>query len=90
MPPIRRFEASVSYRDRIEPALTGLPASARATAEGSAEGTRVVAQAIGRPDLAAAADHTYLHSMYVTSAVAAVVTALGVVMILIFFRPAKN
>ncbi|MFI9629749.1 MFS transporter [Streptomyces sp. NPDC052042] len=74
-----------SYRDRIAPSLTGLPAEAAEAARGSAEGARHVAGQTGLRDLVAAADTSFLGAMHVTTVIGAVVTALGAVVILFTF-----
>jgi EmrB/QacA subfamily drug resistance transporter len=77
---------TVAYRTGIGPALASLPADRRAAAAASPADTRQVAGLAGRPDLLPAVDQAYLHAMYVTSAFAAVVTALGVLAVVVSFR----
>ncbi|MEV6924080.1 MFS transporter [Dactylosporangium sp. NPDC051485] len=77
---------STTYRDRIEPALAGLPAAARDAAAPSAERTRAVADALHRPDLAKSANSAFITAMHATAASAAVVAFLGAVLLLLAFR----
>ncbi|GAA3450342.1 MFS transporter [Dactylosporangium matsuzakiense] len=76
---------TTAYRDRIAPALTGLPASARDAAAPSAEHTRAVADALHRPDLTQAANDAFIAAMHVTAATAALVAFLGGVLLIVAF-----
>ena len=77
---------TTSYRDRISPALAGLPAAARSAAQSSAEQTRAVAAAFDRPDLVAAANRTFIDAMHVTAVVAGLVALAGAVLLAMAFR----
>ena len=81
---------TTAYRNRIEPFLASLPPAAREAATPSAEHTRAVADALHRPDLAAAADRAFLGSMHVTAASAAVAALLGGVLLLVAFRKRRG
>lgn len=74
------------YQDSIASSLTGLPESARDAASGSAEATRRTAAALGRPDLVQAANDSFLHSMHVAAATAAVIALVGAVVLILAFR----
>ncbi|MCP2163663.1 MFS transporter [Goodfellowiella coeruleoviolacea] len=78
---------AASYRTAIAPALAGLPETARSRASTSAEATRFVADALGRPDLADAADTAFLHAMHVTSAWTAGLCLIGAAVLLVCLRP---
>lgn len=75
-----------TYRDRIAPFLASLPGPARDAASPSAEHTRAVADALHRPDLAAAANDAFITAMHVTAASAAFAAALGGILLLTAFR----
>ncbi|WP_327008417.1 MFS transporter [Dactylosporangium sp. NBC_01737] len=79
-----------TYRDRIAPALAGLPPSARDTAAPSAEHTRAVAEQLHRPDLAAAADDAFMTALHITAATGAVVAFAGGVLLLLAFRVRRS
>ncbi|MEU0559917.1 MFS transporter [Dactylosporangium sp. NPDC006015] len=79
-----------TYRDRIAPALAGLPPSARDAAAPSAEHTRAVAEQLHRADLAAAADGAFVTAMHVTAATGALVAFAGGVLLLAAFRSRKS
>ncbi|MBO0806474.1 MAG: MFS transporter [Nocardiopsaceae bacterium] len=78
-----------AYRGAILPALGHLPASTREQATASAQATRALARSLHRPGLLAAANHAYLHAMYVTAAWTAVLSAAGAVGVIRYFRPQK-
>ncbi|WP_433080334.1 MFS transporter [Dactylosporangium sp. CA-052675] len=77
---------TTTYRDRIAPALAGLPPAARDAAAPSAEHTRAVADALHRPDLAERANDAFVAAMHTTAAAAALVAFLGAVLLLLAFR----
>ncbi|WP_432979466.1 MFS transporter [Dactylosporangium sp. CA-233914] len=77
---------TTAYRDRIAPALAGLPPAARDAAAPSAEHTRAVADALHRPDLTKAANDAFIAAMHVTAASAAVAAFLGAVLLVLAFR----
>ncbi|MEV4509566.1 MFS transporter [Dactylosporangium sp. NPDC049525] len=79
-----------TYRDRIAPALAGLPPSARDAAAPSAEHTRAVAEQLHRPDLAAAADDAFMTALHITATTGAVVAFAGGVLLLLAFRARKS
>ncbi len=79
-----------TYRDRIAPALAGLPAQARDTAAPSAEHTRAVAEQLQRPDLAAAADEAFMTALHLTAATGALVAFAGGVLLLLAFRASRS
>lgn len=79
-----------TYRDRIAPALAGLPPSARDAAAPSAEHTRAVAEQLHRADLAAAADDAFVAAMHVTAATGALVAFAGGVLLLLAFRTRRS
>jgi EmrB/QacA subfamily drug resistance transporter len=83
------------YQQRISPRLATIPATvlpppARAAAGSTVEATASAAAAAGRADLLAAADSAYLRAMHVTTVVGAAVVALGVLVVLVFFRPSDG
>jgi EmrB/QacA subfamily drug resistance transporter len=79
-----------TYRDRIAPALAGLPANLRDAASPSAEHTRAVADQLHRPDLATEADNAFVAAMHITAASAALVAFLGAVLLVLAFRNRKS
>lgn len=81
---------SVAYRDRIAPALGGLPPESRTAAESSAEHTRYVAGALGQPDLVTAANRAFVESMHVTAIVSALVALAGAVLLMRAFRTRRT
>ncbi|MEJ3745962.1 MFS transporter [Actinomycetes bacterium KLBMP 9797] len=81
---------TAAYRDRIEPALGGLPPASRTAAGSSAEHTRFVAGALGRPDLASAADHAFVGAMHVTALSAGAVMLAGAVLLAYAFRTRRR
>jgi EmrB/QacA subfamily drug resistance transporter len=75
-----------TYRERIAPALAGLPSALRDAAAPSAEHTRAVASAASRPDLVDSANDAFIGAMHVTAVAAAVVGFIGAVGLLWAFR----
>ena len=78
-----------AYRAQLSPHLTGLPAAAKGAAAGSIAGTQAVASKLGAAspaarDLAAFADHAFVHSMHITTLISAVITLLGALVIVIW------
>src|SRR5215470_358154 len=68
-----------AYRIQLSPHLTGLPAAAKGAAAGSIAGTQAVAAKLGpgsaaARDLAAFADHAFVHSMHITTLISAAIT----------------
>ncbi|GAB3862933.1 MFS transporter [Dactylosporangium cerinum] len=80
---------AATYRDRIAPALAGLPPSARDAAAPSAEHTRAVAEQLHQPDLATAANQAFMTAMHITATTGAVVAFAGGVLLLLAFRARK-
>jgi EmrB/QacA subfamily drug resistance transporter len=68
-----------SYRDGIQPALTGLPGTRQAS--GSVEATLFLARSLGRPDLATAATSSFLHAIWIAAGASVVLCLGGVVLI---------
>ena len=78
-----------AYRAQLSPHLTGLPAAAKGAAAGSIAGTQAVASKLGTAspaarDLAAFADHAFVHSMHITTLISAVITLLGALVVVIW------
>jgi len=78
-----------AYRVQLSPHLTGLPAAAKGAAAGSIAGTQAVASKLGTAspaarDLAAFADHAFVHSMHITTLISAAITLLGALVIVIW------
>jgi MFS family permease len=78
-----------AYRAQLSPHLTGLPAAAKGAAAGSIAGTQAVAAKLGpgspaARDLAAFADHAFVHSMHITTLISAAITLLGALVIVIW------
>jgi MFS family permease len=67
------------YRSTLSPSLTGLPAAARGTASSSISATQAVAQHLGAAGrgLLAPADSAFVHSMHITTVVAALLALTG-------------
>ena len=67
------------YRTALSPSLTGLPASARSAASSSITATQAVAQQLGAAgqSLLGPANDAFVHSMRITSLVAALVAMAG-------------
>jgi EmrB/QacA subfamily drug resistance transporter len=75
-----------AYQRAISPSLGGLPAGVRDTAGQSAEATRRVAAAAGRPDLADAANHAFIHAMHIAAGTAGACTLIGAILVIEAFR----
>ena len=78
-----------AYRAQLSPHLTGLAAAAKGAAAGSIAGTQAVAAKLGpgspaARDLAAFADHAFVHSMHITTLISAAITLLGALVIVIW------
>jgi len=78
-----------AYRGQLSPHLTGLPEQARGTAAGSIAGTQAVAAKLGPGspagrDLAAFADHAFVHAMHITTFISAAITLLGALVVVIW------
>jgi MFS family permease len=78
-----------AYRIQLSPHLTGLPAAAKGAAAGSIAGTQAVAAKLGpgsptARDLAAFADHAFVHAMHITTLISAAITLLGALVIVIW------
>jgi EmrB/QacA subfamily drug resistance transporter len=78
-----------AYRIQLSPHLTGLPAAAKGAAAGSIAGTQAVADKLGAGssaarDLAAFADHAFVHAMHITTLISAAITLLGALIIVIW------
>src|SRR5262245_44066843 len=78
-----------AYRIQLTPHLTGLPAAAKGAAAGSIAGTQAVAAKLGAAspaarDLAAFADHAFVHAMHITTLISAAITLLGALVIVIW------
>jgi len=82
------------YRGQLSSHLTVLPAPARGAAAGSITATQAIAARLGVAgrELASFADTAYVHGMHVTTIASAVITLLGVVVVLIWMpsRPAEG
>jgi Na+/melibiose symporter-like transporter len=81
-----------SYRDRIGPALDGVPVpeDTREAASVSAEATRALGDTLGLPDLTEAANQAYLGAMDITAICSALAAMLGVLVLLTYLRPARS
>jgi EmrB/QacA subfamily drug resistance transporter len=77
---------SSTYQHSIAPSLNGLPAGAGE----SAEVTRHVAGALGRPELAQAADDAFIHAMHVAAGVAGGIVLAGAIALLLAFRETRR
>jgi hypothetical protein len=78
-----------AYRAQLSPHLTGLAAEAKGAAAGSIAGTQAVAAKLGPGspagrDLAAFADHAFVHAMHITTLISAAITLLGALVIVIW------
>jgi Na+/melibiose symporter-like transporter len=78
-----------AYRAQLTPHLTALPAAAKSAAAGSITGTQAVAAKLGpgspvARELAAFADHAFVHSMHITTLISAAITLLGALVIMIW------
>jgi len=67
------------YRNALSPSLAGLPAAARGTASSSITATQAVAQQLGAAgrSLLAPANDAFVHSMHITTLVAALMALAG-------------
>jgi hypothetical protein len=67
------------YRNALSPSLTGLPAAARSAASASITGTQAVAQQLGTAgrSLLEPANTAFVHSMHITTLVAALLVLTG-------------
>jgi hypothetical protein len=67
------------YRNALSPALTGLPAAAKSAASSSITATQAVAQQLGPAgrSLLGPANEAFVHSMHVTTLIAAVLALAG-------------
>ncbi len=87
---------AVFYRNALSPALTGLPAATRGTASSSITATQAVAQQLGAAgrSLIAPADNAFVHSMHITTLVAALLALAGGLVVLRWMpgrpRPAEQ
>ncbi|WP_328622525.1 MFS transporter [Streptomyces sp. NBC_00354] len=81
---------SIAYRHSIEGSLTGLPDPVRQQARVSAELARHVAAATHDPALAKAADAAFIHAMHVGALWTAGFALIGVVVLVLGFRPARR
>ena len=72
------------YRDQLSPHLTALPAAARSAATGSITATQTAAAHLGRAGarLDGFANTAFVHSMHVTTAISAVITLAGALVVL--------
>jgi len=77
---------TVTYRDRIAPALDSLPPAMRTAAEASAERTRFVAGTAGRPDLVASANRAFVEALHLTAVAAGLVALAGAAVLILAFR----
>lgn len=80
---------AIAYRTGIEGALGTLPDDARGPAGVSAEQARHVAAALGRPELADAADHAFIHAMHVGALWSLVFALAGAAILAVTQRPAS-
>ncbi|MFD7837534.1 MFS transporter [Streptomyces sp. NPDC059761] len=81
---------SIVYRHAIEGSLTGLPDPVQDQARVSAELARHVAAATHDLRLARAADAAFIHAMHVGALWTAGFALIGVVVLLVGFRPARR
>lgn len=81
---------SIVYRHAIEGSLTGLPDPVQQQARVSAELARHVAAATHDTALAEAADAAFLHAMHVGALWTAGFALIGVVVLIIGFRPERR
>ncbi len=82
------------YRGQLSPHLTGVPAAAKNAATGSISATQAVASRLGHAGLRLDqfGDTAFVHAMHVTTAISAVITLLGALVVLIWMpgRPAAQ
>jgi EmrB/QacA subfamily drug resistance transporter len=79
-----------TYQRAIAPSLPGLPSATRAVAGQSAEATRRVASAVGRPDLVDSANHAFIHAMHITAGCAAACTLIGAAILIAAFADRRS
>jgi MFS family permease len=74
------------YRGQLSPHLTGVPAAARNAATGSITATDTVAAKLGHAGLRLDqfGDAAFVHAMHVTTAISAVITLVGALVVLIW------
>jgi MFS family permease len=74
------------YRGQLSPHLTALPASAQNAATGSIAATQAVAGRLGHAGLRLDqfGDAAFVHAMHVTTAISAVITLAGALVVLIW------
>ncbi|MEV6066758.1 MFS transporter [Nocardia sp. NPDC052001] len=77
---------AIAYGRGMDGVATDLPAGVRDQARVSAEQARHVAGALGRPDLAQAADDAFIHAMHVGSVWTMVIALSGAVVLAIALR----
>ncbi|GAB0105716.1 MFS transporter [Nocardia sp. JMUB6875] len=80
---------AITYRTGIQGSVATLPDAAREPAQVSAEQARHVAAAIGRPDLAHAADNAFIHAMHVGSIWTMLFALAGALVLAVTLRPAQ-
>ena len=82
------------YRGQLSPHLTGVPAAARNAATGSITATEAVASRLGHAGLRLDqfGDAAFVHAMHVTTAISAVITLIGALVVLVWMpgRPAAQ
>ncbi|MBH5335069.1 MFS transporter [Streptomyces pactum] len=78
------------YRSEIRPELDALPEGPAATAEESAEATRLVADQLNLPGLAAQADSGYVAAMHVAAVGGAAVSFIGAAVIWYAYRRTRT
>ncbi|MGV9817365.1 MFS transporter [Nocardia xishanensis] len=81
---------SIVYSRGIESALPGLPPDVRDRARVSAEQARHVADAVGLPDLARAADDAFVHAMHVGAVWTMLIALSGAAVLAIALRPTRE
>ena len=74
------------YRDQLSPHLTALPAAARSVATGSITATQTAAAQLGSAGarLDGFANTAFVHSMHVATAISAVITLAGALVVLVW------
>jgi len=74
------------YRDQLSPHLTALPAAARSAATGSITATQTAAAQLGSAGarLDGFANTAFVHSMHVATAISAVITLAGALVVLVW------
>ncbi len=80
-----------SYRSRLAPALSAVPAAARSVATQSVAATQAVASRLGPAGraLAVDSDHSFVAAMHVTTLVSGIIAATGAVLIGIWMPGAR-